>query len=58
LEKGYAARDGREEKRTATPRVLAADLVELPRGAKLSARPSDIYIDRLNPVPIGSQVRI
>ena len=43
------------------PLVLAADVVELPRGAKLSARTADIsrtgcYIDSLNPVPQGSQV--
>jgi Ribonuclease G/E len=43
--------------------VLAADVVELPRGAKLAARTSDIsrtgcYIDTLNPIPQGSQVRL
>jgi len=43
--------------------VLAADVVELPRGARLSARTSDIsrtgcYIDTLNPVPQGSQIRL
>jgi hypothetical protein len=43
--------------------VLAAELVELPRGARLSARTSDInrtecYIDTLNPVPHGSRVRV
>lgn len=43
--------------------VLAADVVELPRGARLSARTSDIsrtgcYIDTLNPVPQGSKVRL
>ena len=43
--------------------VLAADVVELPRGARLSARTSDIsrtgcYIDTLNPVPQGSRVRL
>jgi Ribonuclease G/E len=45
------------------PLVLAAEVVELPRGAKLSARTSDIsrtgcYIDTLNPIPPGSQVRV
>jgi hypothetical protein len=43
--------------------VLAAEVVELPRGAKLSARTSDIsrtgcYVDTLNPVPQGSEVRV
>ncbi len=45
------------------PLVLAAEVVELPRGAKLAARTSDIsrtgcYIDTLNPIPQGSQVRV
>ncbi|HKM66679.1 MAG TPA: PilZ domain-containing protein [Candidatus Acidoferrum sp.] len=52
--------------RRSTPRhamVLAAEVVELPRGAKLNARTADIsstgcYIDTLNPVPQGTQVRI
>ncbi|HUI50408.1 MAG TPA: PilZ domain-containing protein [Terriglobales bacterium] len=43
--------------------VLAADVVELPRGARLTARTADIsrtgcYIDTLNPVPEGSEVRL
>jgi Ribonuclease G/E len=43
--------------------VLAADVVELPRGARLSARTADIsrtgcYIDTLNPVPQGSRIRL
>jgi Ribonuclease G/E len=43
--------------------VLAADVVDLPRGAKMSARTSDIsrtgcYIDTLNPMPQGSRVRL
>ena len=43
--------------------VLAADVIELPRGAKLNARTADIsltgcYIDTLNPVPQGSEVRL
>jgi hypothetical protein len=45
------------------PLVLAAVVVELPRGAKLAARAADIshtgcYIDTLNPIPRGSQVRL
>jgi Ribonuclease G/E len=45
------------------PLVLAAEVVELPRGVKLNARTSDLsrtgcYIDTLNPVPQGSQVRV
>lgn len=45
------------------PMVLAAEVVELPRGAKLSARTSDIsrtgcYVDTLNPIPQGSRVRV
>lgn len=45
------------------PLVLAAEVVELPRGAKLSARTSDIsrsgcYFDTLNPIPQGSQIRL
>jgi Ribonuclease G/E len=45
------------------PLVLAAEVVELPRGAKLGARTSDIsrtgcYIDTLNPIPKGSQIRL
>jgi hypothetical protein len=43
--------------------VLAADVVELPRGARLSARTADIsrtgcYIDTLNPLPQGFRVRL
>lgn len=43
--------------------VFAAEVVELPRGAKLSARTADIsrtgcYIDTLNPIPAGSQIRL
>lgn len=43
--------------------VLAADVVELPRGTRLIARTSDIsrtgcYVDTLNPIPQGSQVRL
>jgi hypothetical protein len=44
-------------------KVLAAEVVELPRGAKLQARTSDLsrtgcYIDTLNPIPQGSTVRL
>jgi hypothetical protein len=43
--------------------VLAADVVELPRGARMSARTSDIsrtgcYVDTLNPIPRGSRVKL
>jgi hypothetical protein len=52
--------------RRSTPRypmVLAADVVELGRGASLHARTADIsrtgcYIDTLNPIPQGSKVRV
>jgi Ribonuclease G/E len=45
------------------PLVLAAEVVELPRGAKLAARTGDIsrtgcYIDTLNPIGKGAQVRL
>jgi hypothetical protein len=45
------------------PLVFAAEVVELPRGARLSARTSEVsrtgcHIDPLNPVPHGSQVRV
>ena len=45
------------------PMVLSVDVVELPRGGRLSARTSDIsttgcYIDTLNPIPQGSEVRL
>ncbi|HET7107373.1 MAG TPA: PilZ domain-containing protein [Candidatus Acidoferrum sp.] len=43
--------------------VLAAEVIELPRGAKLSARTADIsrtgcYIDTLNPIPPSSRVLV
>jgi Ribonuclease G/E len=43
--------------------VLAAEVVELPRGAKLNARTSDIsrtgcYVDTLNPIPQGAEIRL
>jgi hypothetical protein len=43
--------------------VLAAEVIELPRGSKLSARTADIsrtgcYIDTLNPVPPTSRVLV
>jgi PilZ domain-containing protein len=45
------------------PLVLSAEVIELPRGAKLTARTSDMcrtgcYLDTLNPIPKGSKVRI
>jgi PilZ domain len=45
------------------PLVLTAEVVELPRGARLNARTSDIsrngcYVDTLNPISQGSQVRL
>ena len=45
------------------PMVLAVQVFELPRGAKLTARTSDIsrtgcYIDTLNPSPVGTRVRL
>jgi PilZ domain len=45
------------------PLVLAAEIVELPRGARLHARTSDVsrtgcYIDTLNPIPQGSKIRL
>jgi hypothetical protein len=54
------------EERRGSPRfpiVLAVEVVELPRGAKLIARASDVgrhgcYIDTLNPIPEGSHVRV
>ncbi len=57
--------DATVERRSA-PRsslVLAAEVVELPRGARLSARVSDVsstgcYIDTLNPIPKNSKVRL
>ena len=43
--------------------ILAAEVVEISTGATLTARSSDVsrngcYIDTLNPVPVGSQVRV
>jgi len=43
--------------------VLAADVIELPRGARMSARTADIsrsgcYVDTLNPIPRGSRVKL
>ena len=43
--------------------VPAAEVIELPRASKLSARPADIsrtgcYIDTLNPIPEGSRIRL
>jgi PilZ domain len=43
--------------------ILLAEVVEIATGATLNARSSDVsrsgcYIDTLNPVPVGSQVRV
>jgi Ribonuclease G/E len=57
--------DATVERRSAPryPLVLAAEVVELPRGARLKARTSDIsskgcYVDTLNPIPQGTQIRL
>jgi hypothetical protein len=53
------------EKRGAAryPLVLAAEVIEVSSGTRLNARTSDIsltgcYLDTLNQVPTGSQVRL
>jgi hypothetical protein len=53
------------DRRTAPryPLILAAEVVEVSSGATLNARSSDVsrtgcYIDTLNPIPVGSQVRV
>lgn len=53
------------ERRTAPRRamVLAAELVEIPRGTKFNARSADFsrtgcYIDTLNPIPPGTEVQL
>jgi hypothetical protein len=43
--------------------VLAAEVLELPRGTKLIARTADIsrtgcYVDTMNPIPPGSEVQL
>ncbi len=53
--------DRREAPRYAL--ILAAEVVELATSAVLSARSSDVsrtgcYIDSLNPIPVGSQVKV
>ena len=53
--------DRREAPRYAL--ILAAEVVEIASGASLTARSSDVsrtgcYIDTLNPVPLGSQVKV
>jgi hypothetical protein len=53
--------DRREAPRYAL--ILAAEVVELATSAVLNARSSDVsrtgcYIDTLNPVPVGSQVKV
>jgi hypothetical protein len=45
------------------PLILSAEVVEIATGAALNARSSDVsrsgcYIDTLNPIPVGSQVKI
>jgi hypothetical protein len=62
-EKRPAACHGRATQRTAIQLVLAAEVVELPRGARPRARTSDInctacYIGTLNPVPHGFRVPV
>jgi hypothetical protein len=53
------------ERRSAPRRamVLAAEVVEIPRGAKFNARSADFsrtgcYIDTLNPISQGTEVRL
>jgi hypothetical protein len=53
--------DRREAPRYAL--ILAAEVTDLASSAVLNARSSDVsrngcYIDTLNPVPVGSQVRV
>lgn len=55
--------DSERRKASRQPLVLAAEIVELPRGAKFLARTSDVsrtgcYVDTLNPIPQTSQVRL
>jgi hypothetical protein len=57
--------DATIERRSAPryPLVLAAEVVELTRGARLNARTSDIstkgcYVDTLNPMSQGTQIRL
>ena len=43
--------------------ILSAEVAEISTGAVLNARSSDVsrsgcYIDTLNPVPVGSQVKV
>jgi hypothetical protein len=45
------------------PLILVAEVTDLSSSAQLSARTSDVsrtgcYIDTLNPIPVGSQVRV
>jgi hypothetical protein len=53
--------DRREAPRYAL--ILAAEVVEIANGAKLTARSSDVsrtgcYIDTLNPAPMGAEVTV
>lgn len=55
--------DSERRKASRQPLVLAAEIVELARGAKFLARTSDVsrtgcYVDTLNPIPQTSQVRL
>ena len=55
--------DSERRKASRFPLVLAAEVVELPRGAKFLARTSDVsrtgcYVDTLNPIAQTSQVRL
>ncbi|MBZ5700842.1 MAG: PilZ domain-containing protein [Acidobacteriia bacterium] len=54
-----------KERRRATrfPLIVTAEVAELPRGAKLSARCSDVsrsgcYFDTLNPIRLGNSVAV
>ena len=53
--------DRREAQRY--PLILSAEVAEIATGAVLNARSSDVsrtgcYIDTLNPIPVGSQVKL
>jgi hypothetical protein len=63
--RGGEMQDMTEERRIATRHalVLAAEIIELPRGAKLQGRTSDVsrtgcYVDTLNPISLKAQVRM
>ncbi|MBZ5541202.1 MAG: PilZ domain-containing protein [Acidobacteriia bacterium] len=56
--------DKKERRRTTRfTLIVSAEVAELPRGAKLSARCSDVsrtgcYFDTLNPIRLGKSVRV